>query len=201
MASRPVVILLGGAPGTGKTTVANLLVRQLDLVHHLSTGFIRASIRHLLPEAQARALQRDSYDAWRELPNPSDGGVSTLLQGVAHQATIIGPSIRTCVERALEEGIGLVVEGTQLVPGVLDAGEFGATLFCVLDVPDRKALRQRVVSRSHDLRKLSEGQLTSLLQLQEELVAQAHAHGVPVVVNDHLPDTVREIERLTGRSA
>ena len=201
MASQPVVILLGGAPGTGKTTVANLLVRQLGLAHHLSTGFIRASIRPLLPKPQARMLQRDSYDAWRELPNPSADGVSPLLQGVAHQATIIGPSIKTCVRRALEEGIGLVVEGTQLVPGALDANELGATLFCVLDVPDREALRQRAFSRSHGRRKLTEANLASLLQLQEELVAEAHACGVPVVVNDHLPDTVREIEALIARSA
>ena len=62
MTAEPVVILLAGAPGTGKTTIANLLVQRLGLSHHLSTGFIRASIRHLLPESQVRLMARHAFD-------------------------------------------------------------------------------------------------------------------------------------------
>jgi 2-phosphoglycerate kinase len=196
VATAPSIILLGGAPGTGKTTLANLLVRQLGLAHHLSTGFIRASIRPLLSESDARLLHQDSYDAWRELPESEVENGPPLLRGVSRQASIIRPSIETCVARAVEEGIGLVIEGTQLVPGALSAHDLDADLFCVLDVSDREALRQRAVSPSHHRRSFSEEQMSSLLRLQEEIVKSARALGVPVVLNDQLDEALAQVQAL-----
>ena len=39
------IVFIGGAPGTGKSTLANLLLYRLDLDHRIGTGFIRAILQ------------------------------------------------------------------------------------------------------------------------------------------------------------
>ena len=193
MAQEPKVILLGGAPGTGKTTLGNLLVRELGLDHHLSTGFIRASVRPLLAEPEQRLLGMHAFDVGEALPELSADGTSRVFQGVLHQAIMLKPSIESCVQRAVREGMGLVIEGSHMIPGVLDPEELGATLLCVLDVTDREVLHSRALSAAHVHRKLDEAQLARLLQLQEDLVRRAHALNVPVIMNDRLPDALEQL--------
>ncbi len=193
MAEEPKVILLGGAPGTGKTTLGNLLVRELGLDHHLSTGFIRASVRPLLPAPEQELLGMHAFDVGEALPELASDGTSRVFQGVVHQAKMLKPSIESCVRRALREGVGLVIEGSHMIPGVLDIAEMGATLLCVLDVTDREVLRARALSAAHVHRRLDEQQLARLLQLQDDLVSRARSLDVPVVTNDRLPDAVEEL--------
>ena len=128
MAEEPKVILLGGAPGTGKTTLGNLLVRELGLDHHLSTGFIRASVRPLLPEPEQRLLGMHAFDVGEALPELASDGTSRVFQGVVHQAKMLKPSIESCIRRAVREGMGLVIEGSHMIPGVLDPTELGAMI-------------------------------------------------------------------------
>ena len=201
----PFVILLGGAPGTGKTTIANLLLGELGLSHHLSTGFIRASVAHLLPEADARLLKHHTYDAYQALED-TDGGAGSigddkgiLLEGAIRQSMLLKPAIESCINRAVREGIGLVLEGSHFLPGVLEPSTLEATLLCILDVPDREVLKQRVLSPNHSRRSLSEAQLGRLVQLQEGILGLAQVHRQPVVINEDLPEAIEQIRSLVSQ--
>ena len=194
----PPVILLGGASGTGKTTIANALVHELGLSHHLSTGFIRAAIGPLLPDAEARLLRKHTYDAYEALIGGADPGRSALLEGAMQQSLLLKASIESCVKRAVREGIGMILEGSHFIPGVLEPAGLGASLLCVLDVPDREELKLRALSPNHSRRRLSEEQLERLVQLQEEILVLAGIHHQPVVINDQISEAVRQIRALAG---
>lgn len=190
------IVLIGGAPGTGKTTVSNMLVKELELSHHISTGFIRASIQHLLPPEEANLLKAHAFDAFEHL-NPVHGPQnSEVLRGVLAQAEILRESIYSCIARASREGIGLVIEGSHLMADTVDAQRVDDAFLCVLDVPFRDQLIQRALSQNHAKRQLSENQLCRLLELQDRLVDRAHRAGVPVVVNRKLEETVKDIANL-----
>ena len=105
------------------------------------------------------------------------------------------------MQRALREGMGLVLEGSHMMPGVLGQAETDSSLLCVLDVPDRDMLLDRALSEAHVHRRLSDEQLARLLQLQEDLVERARALGVPVVMNDRLEDALDRLVALATEPA
>ena len=180
-----------------------MLVSELGLSHHLSTGFIRASVAHLLPEEDAKLLNHHSYDAYQALEGASSGslgdGNSLLLEGAIRQSRLLKPAIESCINRAVQEGIGLVLEGSQLLPGVLDADVLNSVLMCILDVPDREALKLRVLSPNHSRRRLTDEQLGHLDQLQDGILSLARVHQQPIVINDELAKALQEIRSLMGR--
>ncbi len=190
----PLIILLGGASGVGKTTLANALVQELGLAHHASTGFLREAVRSVLPEAQARVLKGHAFDAWRLM----DGAAPTdhrALQGALAQARILQPAFQACIARSLREGVSLVLEGSHILPGVADSAP-GVSLFCVLDVPDRDLLMHRARGNTHRRRILDEGQAASILELQEECLHLARTNRVPVVDSTDLDHAMAQVRVL-----
>ena len=190
----PLIILLGGASGVGKTTLANALVQELGLAHHVSTGFLREAVRSVLPKDQARVLEGHAFDAWRlmEGTTPSQ---HRALQGTLAQARILQPAFEACIARSLREGVSLVLEGSHIVPGVVDSAP-GVSLFCVLNVPDRDLLMHRARGNTHRRRILDEGQAASILELQEECLHLARTNGAPVIDSTELDHALALVRAL-----
>ena len=157
----------------------------------------------MLPEEDTRLLNHHSYDAYQALEGASSGslgdGSSLLLEGAIRQSRLLKPAIESCINRAVREGIGLVLEGSQLIPGVLELDALGSVLLCILDVPDRETLKRRVLSPNHSRRSLSDEQLGHLDQLQDGILELARVHQQPIVINDELPRALQEIRSLVGR--
>ena len=198
LSASPTILLLGGAPGTGKTTISNVLVNQLGLSHHISTGFIRSSIAHLVTEKDAVLLGKHSYDAYQALADPISSDRTPLMEGATRQLALLKPSIQSCINRSVREGIGMILEGSHFIPGILEAEDLGATLLCVMDVPDREELKRRALGPNHTRRRLTREQLGRLIQLQDEILALARAHCQPVINNNNLSEAVCQIRALVG---
>ena len=180
----------------GKTTLGNALLGELGLTHHISTGFLRAAIDGFLPEAQARLLRRHAFDSYEELEDPQTASGERILQGCIAQAELLKPIFRACIARARREGIGLVLEGSHFIPGVIDPEEYDADLLCVLDVPNREELKARALSPHHQYRRLSDFDLERLVLLQDQLLDMARKNNRPIVVNIDLDDAVRQVRGL-----
>ena len=59
---RPLVVLIGGATGVGKSTIATELAARLGITRVSSTDFIRQILRSVVSEAIAPELSRSSFE-------------------------------------------------------------------------------------------------------------------------------------------
>ena len=87
------------------------------------------------------------------------------------------------------------------LPGVLEPGTLEASLLCILDVPDREALKLRVLSPTHSRRSLSDAQLgTPWFDSRRESWGLAPCPtGSLLVINENLSNAVRQIRTLVDR--
>ena len=195
----PQILLLGGASGTGKTTVANALVQELGLAHHISTGFVREVARVMMPADRANLLEGFTFDAWRLFPEIASNG-RRVFDGALAQAEVLLPAVKACISRSLREGASLILEGAHMLPGLLSGADLGVSLFCILDVPDRDTLVERALGQTHSRRHLSQEQIAAIIELQDACVERARRAGIPVIENIELADTVERIKRMLAGS-
>ena len=186
---RPVIILLGGATGVGKTSLALEVAHRLGIGRVLSTDSIRQIMRIMLSPDLAPALHTSSYDAWRHLP-PESLGDDPAIEGFRSQASTVCVGVRGSMDRAVAENASLVLDGVSIVPGLLDLESYRekADVFAlVVATLEEETLRERFASRAlaaHDrpVHRYLEN-LGTILRVQDHFLELADRYDVPIVNN------------------
>ena len=65
---RPLIFLIGGTAGCGKSSTANTLASRLEIVRTQSTDMLREVMRMMVPERLMPVLHTSSFKAWEKLP-------------------------------------------------------------------------------------------------------------------------------------
>jgi len=176
---RPILLLVGGATGTGKSTVATEAAHRLGITRVTSTDFIRQTIRAYFPPPHLPSVHVSSFEAGL-------GGASTET-GFLDQSRRVLVGVEASIDRALNEGWSMAIEGVHLVPGLVRSLIEGALLVhAVLRVDDFEeharhfVLRDSSTGGERPLRKYLEG-LEDIRELQELIVERAVRHEVPVI--------------------
>src|SRR5215217_4102012 len=113
---RPLVVLIGGTTGVGKSTLATMLAARLGITRVIATDVIRQVLRAFFTHGAMPSVHHSAFEA---------GGV----EGYRSQAQRVGTAVSAIVERAAGEGGPLIVEGVHVVPASLE-GELRSR--CVL---------------------------------------------------------------------
>lgn len=200
---QPLVILIGGATGVGKSTVATQLGARLGINRVIPTDAIREVMRAMLEEELAPALHTSSFDADRLVHQPLPRRADPLLVGFREQAVMIAVGIRALVRRAVREGTPLVVEGVHVVPGLIDPAEFQEKAVVVpllIMVENEELHRSHFQSRgqeshSRPVERYLE-HFARIRKIQEHLVSLAREHAMPVVPSYDLDSTLSRILEL-----
>jgi 2-phosphoglycerate kinase len=197
--SRPVILLVGGATGTGKSTVASEVGHRLGITRVFSTDVVRQTLRAFFAREEMPSIHRSSFD-----PPPGE----ELLEFFRAQTRQVLVAVQGTIERAVEEERWTVLEGVHLVPGMLDLAHLDAVVVhCVLAIDDEEAHAAHFWIRdatSNGLRPVARylERLQEIRRLQDYVLERAMETGVPVIRNAKVEQSVEAvIDLVLGAAA
>ena len=198
---KPVIILLGGTTGAGKTSVGLEVALRLGIRRVLSTDSIRQVMRMMLSSELMPAIHASSFEAHELIPT-APGSEEPVLDGFTAQASVVSLGIRAMIDRAIEENASLVLDGVSLVPGLIDLGaysELAHIIFLVVARLDEQSFRSQFENRAEREGRRDAARyvqhLDSILKIQEHFLELADRHDVPIVDNNSIEGSVMLVIR------
>ncbi len=197
----PIVILVGGATGTGKSTVATEIAYRLGITRVTSTDFVRQTMRAFFSDEFMPAIHYSSFEAGDAFPDADD----PLVTGFLEQSRDVLVGVVASIERALQEGWSMVLEGVHLVPGMLPAQLPDALVVpCMLSIEDETAHAQHFFARDAGSQRPTAKYLdrfAEIRRLQDYLVERAEREGVPVIENESADQATAAVAELVLSAA
>lgn len=199
--TRPLIVVIGGSTGVGKSTVATTVANRLGIVRIVSTDAVREVMRGIFTPEMMPSIHTSSFDVGRLLPDPP-GAVDPVIAGFRQQVQAVSVGVNQILRRSVLEGTDIIVEGAHAVPGVLDLpGRDEAVIAQMVVTVDEEPLhRSHFVARAQDARRRDHDRYLrhfgDIRKIQDYIRALAHEHGVPVVPGWSLDATVSRVMEL-----
>lgn len=196
----PLIVLVGGATGVGKSTVATTVANRLGIVRIVSTDAVREVMRGIFTPEMMPSLHTSSFDVSRLVADP--GAPDPVIAGFRQQVQAVSVGVSQLLRRAVLEGTDLIVEGAHLVPGTvqLPSREEAIVASAIITVDDEQVHRSHFVARAHESRARGDDRylrhLDDIRTIQEYLRMLGREHGVPVVGSYGLDATVSRVMEL-----
>jgi 2-phosphoglycerate kinase len=209
----PLVIMIGGATGVGKSTIATQVAARLGIVRVVATDSIREVMRALFSRELMPTLYTSSFDADSALREPPPRPADKVIVGFREQTAAIAVGIAALIERAAIEGTSVIIEGAHVVPGFVDLAPWKDRVLpvpLVVVVEDVEVHASHFVVRSADsaARPMDRYQngFENIRKVQKYIKSQALSHGVPVIPNHNLDQALGAVidlvvDRVTDRAA
>jgi 2-phosphoglycerate kinase len=190
----PIVLLLGGATGTGKSTIATEAAYRLGITRVTSTDFIRQTMRAFFSRDFMPSVHYSSFEARVGEPDIPE----QRLQGFLDQTRNVLVGVQAALDRALHEGWSMVIEGVHLVPGMISPIEGPVVVQCVVAIGDEDEhldhfqIRDATTGGMRPLDKYVQ-HFADIRALQDYIVERARRNDVPVVDRPTVESAVGEV--------
>lgn len=213
---RPLVIYVGGASGTGKSTLSLELAPLLRIYRITATDTVRQVMRMLFSPQILPAIHGSSFTP--ESPEQTlieeltgldaEDPAQRLVAGFVEQSVRIGVGVRAVVERTIAENMNVLVEGVHLVPPIVPFADLEGACYqvpLVLATPDVESHRSRFLSRARLGGRKADRYLENfeaIRTLHDFILEQADAEDVPFVDTtggESAPRTLRLITSYLQR--
>jgi len=180
---RPVITVLSGASGVGKSTLATRLAVRLGVTRVVTTDTIREVLRTVVPQTVLPELHVSTFEKPGDAPQDED-----ILASYWRQARAVCAATCAVARRLATEGRDAILEGVHIVPGQLSrelashaSGPIMVEFLLTLSDEDlhRRNLTDRVKREPARRGARHLGEFTTLRALQASLRAAAQRARVP----------------------
>ncbi|WMT51535.1 MAG: mevalonate-3-phosphate 5-kinase [Ferroplasma sp.] len=108
------VVLIGGIPGVGKTSISGYIGREFNINIVLSGDYLREFLR---PYAESGLMEVSVYSAYSAFGEKNN---ENIIKGYVEQSKSMYPGINAIFRRALRNGEPLILETLYFIPEMLD---------------------------------------------------------------------------------
>ncbi|HAU65782.1 MAG: hypothetical protein UT30_C0010G0002 [Candidatus Uhrbacteria bacterium GW2011_GWF2_39_13] len=192
------IILIGGAPTTGKSTMAALIAKHLNLPW-ISTDQIRETMRLVARrEDHPKLFNPEGYDAQKFL---TEFSASQIADMKLEQGEAVWPGIKKFIEDDYTWKEGFIIEGVNILPHLV-AKDFAdnkkiRVIFLVDEDTDRikdvvynRGLWDEAREYSDDLKPK---EIEWVLDFSYKLKVEAEKYGYPIVKVQKKSDDLRAV--------
>jgi 2-phosphoglycerate kinase len=213
---KPLIILLGGSAGVGKSTIAVELAHRLGITRVISTDSVREVMRIMFSPELMPTIHRSSFDAWRAYDRPKGLQEDIVISAFMEQASRISAGVYALMDRSLNEKVSTIIDGVHIIPGFIRREYSEKALLCemVITTEDADIHRERFHTRSQQASTRGAQKyldnFDSIRKIQDFIVLQAHNEKVPVfdcnnfdqtvsIIVNHLTEFVRSRDEISHR--
>ena len=199
---RPLILLIMGATGSGKSTVATEVAIRLGIVRTQSTDMLREVMRMMLPQRVVPALHTSTFKAWEVLPaygRQRTASDQAITDGYLAQADVVSLGCEAVLNRALRERVSFILEGIHIHPSLVEKLPQTSDAIMIpimLAVLKPADLQERFTARGEQApdRRAERYQehFNAIWQLQTFLLGEAEHWKVPIISNDEPETTLRQ---------
>jgi 2-phosphoglycerate kinase len=200
----PLIVLVGGITGTGKSTLTTELAYQLNIVRTQSTDMMREIVRCYLPPTEIPTLSYSSFEAWRGLTKEGQSapecGDAKIIRGFLSQFKVVKHGLEATIYRAVKEKHDLIIDGVHVLPSKLELNinrDQAIVIPLMLAVSNKKTLGKRLKYREKEQPERASSrylkQLEQIWILQSYLIMETEEHKIPLIINVEIEEALDEI--------
>ena len=202
----PIILLVGGATGTGKSTVATEVAYRLGITRVTSTDFVRQTMRAFFSREFMPAIHYSSFEAGRASPTTTPTAARPCSPASSSRRATCSSACAPRSSARSQEGWSMVLEGVHLVPGMLPRRSTArSSCQCVLAIEDETAHAQPLLDPRHRLRGRAADEkyldaFDDIRLLQAYIVGRARKREVPVIENGNIEDAIGDGDGARARA-
>ena len=175
--SWPVVVMIGGYAGTGKSTLAQIISRALNYLNIIPTGILRALVKDYISAQDNPALYYHTYDLHQLIPQKFRGKADREIRRLfLNQVKPLTRGLTNLMNFAASEKQHYLIEGNHIFPGFWEKNEQVIQIEFYLKVSEPHQHRLMLGGPTHN-RDLNEEQFQTGRILHDFIVNEAESQN------------------------